>query len=63
MPANNWNQPTSDQLYRINDVVSALAAEFGIAGMRCFDTDDEYDDMLNDATLTLAGHLFGTDPD
>lgn len=46
----------SDKLYRINDVLSALAQEFNIA----WDDDDEQDQVLNDLTHEVAD-AFGLD--
>lgn len=59
MPDNQEIDVTSDELYRINDVVSALANEFNIAGRRQFDTDEEFDDLLNDTTHAIVALLFG----
>lgn len=56
--------PTSDQLYAINDAITELAERFGIADRyRATGDDDAYDDMLNDATHTLADQLFASAED
>lgn len=41
-----------DKLYRINDVLSALASELGVRDS--FENDDEYDAALNGATHAVA---------
>ena len=40
----------SDRLYRINDVLTALANEFGVI----WDDEDEEDQVLNDLTHEVA---------
>ncbi len=42
-------------MYRINDALSALAAEFD--SERMFDSEEEFDNALNEATHTVAGLL------
>lgn len=59
MGTNRSIEPSSDELYAINDAISQLAAQIHISERRGFDTDDEYDDMLNEATHAAAAVLFG----
>jgi hypothetical protein len=48
---------TSDELYALNDVISAFAAERNVQGARGL-SDDEYDYLLNEATHAAADALF-----
>jgi hypothetical protein len=43
-----------DTLYAINDAVTALASQFNVRSQFAGGADDDYDDMLNGATLAVA---------
>lgn len=49
-----------DELYAINDAISELAARFEIRKQFAAGADDDYYEMLDDATATVA-HLFWPD--
>jgi hypothetical protein len=54
MPANLDTNFTTEELYRLNDILTAFADEVGLRARRQHDTDDEYDELLNQATHLVA---------
>lgn len=50
----NADSVPMDTLYAINDAVTALASQFNVRSQFAGGADDDYDDMLNGATLAVA---------